>query len=621
MLALPAPGCEDDKVTLVTCGISLRRKRVEPAGHSFHDHHEKPGLEGKRRGRDAAKKDQAGSDDEAEAPNDSWRKKKKEAGKSSGTLKLSPLLVGEDLYNLLEVSQTASAEQIKKQYRKMALQHHPDKQGTGEEKPSKGLNEQDKHFIKIQEAYEILSDMAKRRQYDSTLDFDDSFPEEVNEKIGFFETFAPVFRRNARWSNRFPVPELGDDKTDLAKVHKFYDFWFNFDSWRDFSTHDEYDLNDAEFREERRWMERQNQRIRKKYVQDENRRIIRLAETAERLDPRIRAEREEREAKKREEKEKRARAKQEELEAKQREEEEKRRKAEQEKAAQAEKERLEREQRKADKQVAKGLRQRFKKAVQAQCKLGALEMEELQEFCLALESEQLEDLCKRLEAEPKGAKSDALVRQELAEAKKRRAAEEEEQARQRQEAKKLEEQKAQEAKESAANASAWSTEELGVLAKGLQKFPGGMGGRWGLITKMLNECGFQRTEKEVLDKTKELSGNMGTNMRSMGSKIPQSDTLQAGAKAAPKAKAQAAAEPTAQKQGEKDAEGKAEEAKADEWSAEQQQALEKALQRHPATLDKNERWKLIAEDVPGKTKSQCVARFKYLREQVSKAKS
>lgn len=55
-----------------------------------------------------------------------------------------------------------------------------------------------------------------------------------------------------------------------------------------------------------------------------------------------------------------------------------------------------------------------------------------------------------------------------------------------------------------------------------------------------------------------------------------------------------------------------------EWSAEQQTALEGALQRHPATLDKNERWRLIAKDVRGKTKSQCVERFKYLRELIKK---
>lgn len=68
----------------------------------------------------------------------------------------------------------------------------------------------------------MLSDQGKRRQYDSTLDFDDDVPDEVDETLGFYETFAPVFRRNARWSTRFPVPELGDEKMDMVKVHKAF---------------------------------------------------------------------------------------------------------------------------------------------------------------------------------------------------------------------------------------------------------------------------------------------------------------------------------------------------------------------------------------------------------------
>lgn len=45
-------------------------------------------------------------------------------------------------------------------------------------------------------------------------------PIQVDEQLGFYETFAPVFRKNARWSTRFPVPELGDEKTEMTKVHK-----------------------------------------------------------------------------------------------------------------------------------------------------------------------------------------------------------------------------------------------------------------------------------------------------------------------------------------------------------------------------------------------------------------
>ncbi|CAE7211324.1 Dnajc2 [Symbiodinium pilosum] len=109
-----------------------------------------------------------------------------------------------------------------------------------------------------------------------------------------------------------------------------------------------------------------------------------------------------------------------------------------------------------------------------------------------------------------------ILNSEPQQAQKRRVeAETERQERQKLEAKKREE-KAMETKEETA---AWTTDELGLLAKGLQKFPGGMGGRWSLITKLLNDSGYPRAEKEVVDKTKELSE--GQSLRSMGSKIAQ----------------------------------------------------------------------------------------------------
>ena len=62
----------------------------------------------------------------------------------------------ENLYEILGVNKNASSSDIKKAYRKQALQHHPDK-NDGQES---------EHFKKVNEAYSILGDEDKRKTYD-----------------------------------------------------------------------------------------------------------------------------------------------------------------------------------------------------------------------------------------------------------------------------------------------------------------------------------------------------------------------------------------------------------------------------------------------------------------------
>src|SRR5579864_1062336 len=61
----------------------------------------------------------------------------------------------ESYYDILGVSKSASADEVKKAYRKLAQEHHPDKHGGD-----------DSHFKKINEAYQTLSDPQKRSAYD-----------------------------------------------------------------------------------------------------------------------------------------------------------------------------------------------------------------------------------------------------------------------------------------------------------------------------------------------------------------------------------------------------------------------------------------------------------------------
>jgi curved DNA-binding protein len=67
--------------------------------------------------------------------------------------------MAEDYYQILGVEKKASADAIKKAYRKLALKWHPDKNPNNKAAEEK--------FKKISEAYAVLSDPAKREQYDN----------------------------------------------------------------------------------------------------------------------------------------------------------------------------------------------------------------------------------------------------------------------------------------------------------------------------------------------------------------------------------------------------------------------------------------------------------------------
>ena len=119
-----------------------------------------------------------------------------------------------DLYEVLEVSKSASADEIKNAYRKLAKKYHPDlnKEPGAEEK-----------FKEVQEAYEILSDENKRARYDQ-FGFAGVDPQQGGGQGGFGgfgfdgegvdlgDIFSQFFGGSTRHSSRYSTePRQGRD--------------------------------------------------------------------------------------------------------------------------------------------------------------------------------------------------------------------------------------------------------------------------------------------------------------------------------------------------------------------------------------------------------------------------
>jgi len=169
--------------------------------------------------------------------------------------------------------------------------------------------------------------------------------------------------------------------------------------------------------------------------------------------------------------------------------------------------------------------------------------------------------------------------------------------------------------ETKTSSSTWTEEELSILAKAIAKYPGGSSRRWQLITSMLvKRCGSLKSQKQVIAKARQLElsakgyrpamATTEVNGRSSSGNIGDSEDAALALKSQKGAKKNPVQEV--------------------DWTDQQQVAFEKALKSiTKADCEKYEkdRWQEIANRVDGKSRRECIARFKKIRRSLLKAKS
>jgi molecular chaperone DnaJ len=117
---------------------------------------------------------------------------------------LQDIMAKRDYYEVLGVGKNASADEIKRAYRRMAMKYHPDK--------NPGDKKAEASFKECAEAYEVLSDTEKRQRYDQfgheglrgagMHDFSRMNVEDIFSMFGFDDFFSGIFGGRRRASRR-----------------------------------------------------------------------------------------------------------------------------------------------------------------------------------------------------------------------------------------------------------------------------------------------------------------------------------------------------------------------------------------------------------------------------------
>ncbi|WCJ20721.1 DnaJ domain Myb-like DNA-binding domain [Euphorbia peplus] len=620
-------------VLVFSNSLPIKATKFEPAGHSFHSVALK--LLGCEKKEDEGVEDQKVSNQKEQSympSSDSYSTKGKKKSGSGDQQQDHYALLG-----LGHLRYLATEEQIRKAYREVALKYHPDKQAaillaevTEAAKEAK-KEEIESHFKSIQESYEVLIDPLKRRIYDSTDEFDDEIPTDCAPQ-DFFKVFGPAFMRNGRWSTAQPIPSLGDDSTSLEDVESFYDFWYTFKSWREFPHADEFEVDQAESREHKRWMERQNAKLSEKARKEEYARIRTLVDNAYRKDPRILRRKEEEKLEKQRKKEAKILAKKmQEEEAIRAVEEEKRRKEEEGKRA-AEIASQQKKIKEKEKKLLRKERTRLRNLsapVLSKHLLG-LCGDDVENLCTSLDIEQLRNICDKMEGkevlDQAEVLRDASGRSHDPESNK--AAEK----------KNIQQNGSKELNGSVSLSNfekkekPWNKEEIELLRKGMVKFPKGTSRRWEVISDYI---GTARSVEEILKATKTVLLQKPDSAKAFDSFLEKRKPAQSIAsplstreelegvptKQVPESNAvkmDSSEETPSSSASNKNQDetatdnGMSSSSDQDAWSAVQERALVQALKTFPK--EANQRWERVAAAVPGKTVNQCKKKFASLKE-------
>ncbi|KAL7276269.1 hypothetical protein RUND412_000735 [Rhizina undulata] len=226
-------------------------------------------------------------------------------------------------YELLSVQRDATQDEIKKAYRKKALELHPDRNYDDVERTTK-------LFAEVQAAYEVLSDPQERAWYDSHREailrddgdvnqsdnasrahnvnvttsedilqwfsvFSAKIPHDDSPK-SFYKVIGAAFSKLAaeeitacKWDNLDPIyyPDFGSSKSNYEDFIKpFYAAWANFRTQKSFSWCDAYRYSDAPDRRVKRLMEKENKKLRDAAIKEFNETVRSFVLFVRKRDPR-----------------------------------------------------------------------------------------------------------------------------------------------------------------------------------------------------------------------------------------------------------------------------------------------------------------------------------------------